>query len=116
MIKRILLVSVIWFAILFTASCERYTTIYAQTLPITINFVWDANEPADGVINYIFTVDGVVVSSPIGTSASATISSYGLHTFSVAARNAFTTGVASTLTVNVGQPKPVTGFKFVTGN
>ena len=70
-----------------------------------MTLAWDdATAVADGVTNYVVTLDGVVVASPTALSQPVTFTTLGTHTLTVAAVNLFGTSPAATLVVLVRVP------------
>ena len=84
----------------------------AQTLPIVKTFVWDADPAADGVLNYVVTLDGTTIGSPTSTSQTVTFTTAATHTLTVAGQNIFGLGPASTLTVIVKLPTAPANLKL----
>lgn len=113
MLKKVLLLGCFLSLVgLSTIGCDKFdVVIHAQSLPITKTFTWDANPPADGVLNYTVALDGVTVGSPTGITQAVIFTTVGAHVVSVTATNMWGTGPATSLSVNVTLPSAPKNLK-----
>jgi len=85
--------------------------LFAQTLPVTLNFAWTANDPSQNVTSYSLFQDGVLCVSPVTTAGSCSVTVAGLHVFTVSATNSFgTSPLSAPLPFFVGVPTVVVGL------
>ena len=83
------------------AGAASVAIVSAQSLPVTKTLAWDPNPPAEGVLHYTVTMDGVIVGSPTATTQAVIFTTPGAHTLTVSATNQWDTGPASPLVVTV---------------
>lgn len=87
----------------------------AQTLPLTKTLVWDpsvvdaTHPPPD---NYVVTLDGVTIGSPVGTSILVTFTTPGAHAITVAAVDMWGSSAAVPLAVKVNVPNDPKNARF----
>ena len=85
--------------------------LFAQTLPVMLNFAWTANDPSQNVTSYSLFQDGVLCGSPVTPAGSCTVTVAGLHVFTVSATNSFgTSPLSAPLPFFVGVPTVVVGL------
>ncbi len=83
-------------------------TVYAQTLPITKVFAWDANPASEQVTSYHPAFDGASLGQVLPTAplqVPFTITSLGPHTLTIHARNFWGDGPVATININVQTPR-----------
>ena len=105
--RRVIAGVLILGALIFASSYlgkKGYVTIHAQTLPAVRTLTWNPNPVGDAVINYTVQLDGATIGNPTVTQQAVTFNTVGTHTLSVSATNAWGTGPAATLIVNVVVP------------
>lgn len=102
--KKILSLLILTLTFLSNVGCDKVFTVYAQSLPITKTFAWDANPVGDAVTSYTVRLDGTVVGNPSGLTQAFTINTTGAHALTLTATNIWGTSAPTTLNFNVVLP------------
>jgi hypothetical protein len=95
--KKKSLAAIILLLATFGYVLKDYDIVWAQSLPATKTFAWDARPVNESVSSYTVRLDGVTIGNPTGTTQQFTITTTGTHVLTVTATNTWGTSSPSTL-------------------